>query len=498
MIVEAGQSIGSVVLRHKIAEGGMGSVWAAEHVTLHREVAVKFLAADRLGDPEAVQRFAMEGRTMARIQSPNVAQVFDQGQCVDGTPYIVMERLEGVHLGEWVTTQKWPLDVVQVARLLDQVGLALTATHELGIVHRDVKPENIIVSGGSHSFKATLIDFGIAKSIGILLHAPAVTLTGTNIGTASYMSPEQVEGSPDVDERSDVWSLAVVAYWCLTGALPFDGETFAGVCLAIQRGHFRPPHEVRPELPLNLDGWFDKALSLDVDQRFASTALMGRVFKVAAASAAGWAGSVTPSLLPGALEAMDAAFVGVTQTTPESAPPPPMTRVRSNRTTAFALAGAAFGLLAAMAIVLAPTHDATARSGASDARVPVVVLEPAKLEPPPHAVEPVDPAWGAVPLPVEPTPEHLATTTPHPWTTVPTESLIGGRSSKVPPAPSPRGTVVMPPTTTPRPVAPLTTVALTTLAAPATPAAPAARATDASTTVHDPATWRPKDDLGEP
>ena len=123
-------------------------MWAGEHVTLRRDVAVKFLSSSSGSHAEAAQRFAMEGRTLARIQSPHVPQVFDQGESSDGTPYIVIELLEGVNLATWAA-RHGALDTTQVVRLLDRIGTALGAAHELGIVHRDVKPENIILCGGA-------------------------------------------------------------------------------------------------------------------------------------------------------------------------------------------------------------------------------------------------------------------------------------------------------------------------------------------------------------
>jgi serine/threonine protein kinase len=218
----AGQTIGTFILRQKVAEGGMGSVWAAEHVTLHRDVAVKFLTRSPSADDDTVRRFELEARTMARISSPHVPQIFDQGVCPDGTLYIVMELVAGVDLRTWVAQRGGHLDLAQVVRLVDHICLAMSAAHELGIIHRDIKPENIILSGGDDDFHATLVDFGIAKSIGLHLNAPGLTLAGSTMGTPSYMSPEQLTNVSAVDERSDVWSLAVAAYWALTGCLPRD------------------------------------------------------------------------------------------------------------------------------------------------------------------------------------------------------------------------------------------------------------------------------------
>lgn len=274
--MKAGQKVGSFVLRNKMAEGGMGTIWAAEHTGLCRDVAVKFLSARVADNEAAVARFTHEARMLARINSPHTPQVFDHGVCEDGTPYIVMELISGVELGEWIT-EHGAMNVRQVRRLLAQVTLALTAAHDLGIVHRDIKPENIIISGGAEDFHVTLIDFGIAKSL-LTRKAAAITQVGVTVGTPSYMSPEQIMGGA-VDERADVWSLAVVAYWCLAGRLPFEGDLTGAIYLAIHQTALKRVTELRPELPADLDKWFDKALARDAADRFESARAMSEAFE---------------------------------------------------------------------------------------------------------------------------------------------------------------------------------------------------------------------------
>jgi serine/threonine-protein kinase len=279
----SGQQIGNLVLREKIGEGGMGSIWSAEHVTLGREVAVKFLALDCDEDHAAAQRFTLEARTIARISSPYVPQVFDHGTLADGTPYIVMELIDGVSLKTWVA-QHGAMSLKQAARLAEQVGMALAAAHELGVIHRDIKPENILVSGGENDFHVRVIDFGIAKTTA-LSGAPRLTAIGTTLGTPSYMSPEQMMSAKDVDERSDLWSLAVVIYWVLTRCLPFEGENFAAVCVAVTLSRFQPVTELSDELPEEIDAWFDKAFCPEPEGRFESAEAMTQALRALAGPA---------------------------------------------------------------------------------------------------------------------------------------------------------------------------------------------------------------------
>jgi serine/threonine protein kinase len=281
---EAGETIGGLVLRHKIAEGGMGSIWAAEQVALGREVAVKFLSGAVAHSDGALERFSLEARTLARVQSPHSPQIFDHGVCEDGTPYIVMELIVGTELAEWVA-QRGPMSVPQVTRLVKQVSLALTAAHELGVIHR------ILLSGGDDDFHVKLIDFGIAKSL-LSGKRGFVTKVGAAVGTPAYMSPEQLAGSTSVDERTDVWSLGVVTYWCLTQELPYEGEGTSAMYVSILRGQMTPVTELRPELPEALDDWFAQTLARDPEERFQSAAAMSRAFSAATAERYSWQGAI--------------------------------------------------------------------------------------------------------------------------------------------------------------------------------------------------------------
>ncbi len=277
----------NVELRTLIGQGGMGQVWAGLHGALRREVAVKFLCDEMVEDASAVQRFTIEAQTLARLQCRHVPQVFDFGTMANGAPFIVMELLEGVDLERRLELDG-RLSLEHVATLMAQMGSVLSLAHGLGVVHRDIKPGNIVLLPCNHGdFMAKLLDFGIVKTP-LVTESGRLTETGTTFGTPAYMSPEQLLSAREVDARADLWSLAVVAYRCLTGRLPFEGETFGAVCIAIDRGDFVRPSELCSELSLALDSWFQKALSRDSSDRFGSATEMIETFDAAIAESLDW------------------------------------------------------------------------------------------------------------------------------------------------------------------------------------------------------------------
>jgi serine/threonine protein kinase len=270
----------AIELRCLIGQGGMGQVWAAFHLALQRDVAVKFLSGPLAENPIALQRFALEAQTIGRLQCPYVPQVFDFGTMQDGSPFIVMELLEGIDLQSRLENDG-AFSLVQTGRLVAQMCSVLSLAHGLGLVHRDIKPDNIVlIRGEGETFTAKLLDFGIVKALD---QTSDVTRTGATIGTPSYMSPEQLMGEKVIDGRADLWSLAVVAYSCLTGELPFAGETFGAVCLSIHNDTLVDPSARRPGLPAPLDMWFRKALNRDPEERFASAAELSAALSVAVA-----------------------------------------------------------------------------------------------------------------------------------------------------------------------------------------------------------------------
>ncbi|WP_437304020.1 serine/threonine-protein kinase [Sorangium sp. So ce388] len=247
-----------------LGQGGMGSVWLAEHTALKTQVAVKFLRDMYVDHPLAVVRLRREAEAAARIQSPHVVRVFDLGFADQGVPYIVMEHLEGETLQDLVERRRG-LSLDETVSIVRQIGAALARAHEAGIVHRDIKPENIFLVEGEREPFVKVLDFGIAKNT--VEEAEPLTVTGAIMGTPHFMSPEQMAGGAKVGPHSDLWALGVVAYFCLTGKIPFGGATIAAVAVAIDRGPPPPPSRLVPSVPPAVDAWVLSLLEPDPARR---------------------------------------------------------------------------------------------------------------------------------------------------------------------------------------------------------------------------------------
>ncbi|MGK4002680.1 protein kinase [Sorangium sp. So ce1036] len=251
-------------LLRALGQGGMGSVWLAEHVALRTQVAVKFLRDTYADHPLAVERLRREAEAAARIQSPHVVRVFDLGCTDQGTPYIVMEHLEGETLHD-LLARRGRLSLDETACIVRQLGAALARAHEAGVVHRDIKPENVFLVAGERDPFVKVLDFGIAKDTAG--DAERLTMTGAILGTPHFMSPEQMAGGTRVGPASDLWSLGVVSYLCLTGRTPFGGATIAAVAVAIDRGPPPLPSRLVPGLPPAIDAWLLSLLQPDPARR---------------------------------------------------------------------------------------------------------------------------------------------------------------------------------------------------------------------------------------
>ncbi|MEO7735143.1 MAG: serine/threonine-protein kinase [Kofleriaceae bacterium] len=212
-------------ITRKLGEGGMGEVFAAEHVHIEKRFAIKLLRPEIVSNPEAVTRFRQEARSSSSIGHRNIIAVEDFGQLSDGRIYMCMELLNGAALNDMLTQ---PLPVDRLLNILIQTGHGLAAAHAKGIVHRDMKPENVFVTIGPNGEDVPkILDFGIAKVAGND-GQNHLTRTGTIFGTPFYMAPEQALGNP-VDARTDIYAMGVIMYECFAGSLPFQGESFMGI-----------------------------------------------------------------------------------------------------------------------------------------------------------------------------------------------------------------------------------------------------------------------------
>lgn len=260
-----------------IGEGGMGRVYEARHLRLkERRFAVKCLHADLARHPEMAARFLREAETASSIKHENVVDVFDVHHLADGTPYLVGEFLEGEELADYVKT-RGPLEARAAARVGRQVCHALSAAHARGIVHRDMKPENIFVlaasitaalRGESRTLHVKVLDFGISKSGGGDSH---LTRTGVIMGTPSYMSPEQARGRA-VDHRADIYSLGACLYYMITGRRPFDADDPTSTLSMVLTEEPPRPREIDQRIPEMLELIVQRAMAKDANDRYATMA----------------------------------------------------------------------------------------------------------------------------------------------------------------------------------------------------------------------------------
>jgi eukaryotic-like serine/threonine-protein kinase len=247
------------VIRRRVGSGGMADVYLAEDQELGRRVALKLLNERHAADEQFVERFRREAQSAAGLSHPNIVSIFDRGRA-EGTYYIAMEFLEGRTLKE-LLIRNGPTPVPIAIDYSRQILSALSFAHRNGIIHRDIKPHNIVV-GSDGRLKVT--DFGIARS-----GASQMTEAGSIVGTAQYLSPEQARGAR-VDPRSDIYSLGIVLYEMLTGHVPFTGDTAVEIAMKHLSEVPEPPSKLRPDVPHDLDAVVMRALAKDPEQRYGS------------------------------------------------------------------------------------------------------------------------------------------------------------------------------------------------------------------------------------
>jgi serine/threonine-protein kinase len=266
---QAGEArkLGQYVLKEKLGEGGMGQVHLAQHVLLRRPCALKLIRPERAGDPKNLQRFEREVQATATLTHPNTVQVYDYGHTTDGTFYYVMEYLPGQTL-ESLVHQVGPLPPARAIHFLRQVCGALAEAHGRGLIHRDIKPGNVMICerGGAPDV-AKLLDFGLVLPP-TDVNSDKLTQDGAVAGTPEYLSPEQAGGQDAVDARSDIYSVGALAYFLLTGRPPFAGRSGMKLIAAHLYETPEPLSRHRPDVPADLEAVVHRCLAKDPSARF--------------------------------------------------------------------------------------------------------------------------------------------------------------------------------------------------------------------------------------
>ena len=303
-------------IQRKLGAGGMADVYLAEDQELGRRVAIKILNGRHANDDQFIERFRREAKNAAALNHPNIVSIYDRGEAED-TYYIAMEFLDGRTLKELVVSRgAAPINVaIEYAR---QILSALRFAHRHGIVHRDIKPHNVLVDAEG---RVKVTDFGIARA-----GTSQMTETGSIVGTAQYLSPEQARGG-EVDPRSDLYSLGVVLYELLTGKTPFDGETPVEIAMKHLSNAPKPPSKLRPDVTPELDKVVLRALAKNPDDRYQSAdemeADLERVARGAPVSAATAATQVLPAAAAVAADPTSATMIAPPPSAPARAVPPP-------------------------------------------------------------------------------------------------------------------------------------------------------------------------------
>ena len=267
-LIAVGQTIGNYTITAKLGEGGMGVVYLAEHPVIGRKVAMKAIHPELSRNPEVVSRFVTEAKAVNQIGNEHIVDIHDFGTTPDGDFYFIMEFLQGEALSDRIKREA-PIDPARALDIAAQVADALAASHAHGIIHRDLKPENIFLihKGNTNDF-VKVLDFGLAK---LTLGEDKVshkTRTGSVMGTPYYMSPEQCEGRPNIDQRADVYSLGVILFEMMTRQVPFGGEGYGEIIVKHITAAVPSPRAINPRLSAAHEAILLRALAKNRDERF--------------------------------------------------------------------------------------------------------------------------------------------------------------------------------------------------------------------------------------
>jgi serine/threonine-protein kinase len=292
-LLESGTLVGKYTIQRSLGRGGTGTVYEARHAAIGHRVALKIVNADRAKRPETLARFKREAEICGAIRHPNVGQIYDVGTH-EGQPYMVLELHEGQSLADVLDESMLPLPAL--LEIMLQVLSALAAIHDAGVVHRDVKPGNVmLVRALTGEIVVKLVDFGISKLVTADIRDRTLTREGSILGSPDYMAPEQLRGQ-EVDARTDLYAAGVLLYEAVTGRTPFDAENLSDLMVAILRDPVAPPRELRDDCPPEIEALILKALSREPDERFQSAVEMARALELIRSS-------VRHSLPPGPIEA---------------------------------------------------------------------------------------------------------------------------------------------------------------------------------------------------
>lgn len=274
------------LVEHAIGAGGMGTVWRGKHLLLGTRVAIKFIRRSFAERPDARRRFEIEARAAASVGSIHAAAVYDYGVTSDGLPYIVMEHLEGEALSD-ALVRRGPFPAREAAKVIEQAARALTKAHAAGVVHRDLKPDNIFLARSDERpdpelpYLVKLVDFGIAK----LLDGAAAggqyggpTQDGSVIGTPNFMSPEQLTLGGTPGPAADLWALGACAFTALTARIPFEGDALGDIVLRVCVAPLPVPSAIRRDVPPGFDAWFARACNRAAAKRFTTADELARTF----------------------------------------------------------------------------------------------------------------------------------------------------------------------------------------------------------------------------